>query len=445
MQDSPVYLVPVEDILVEDRFRVEYEGPDGNQKIAFLAESISKYGLLSPLVLDRDKNRLLAGGRRLEALKSLKWTLAPVLYRDQLTDLQRKEIELEENIARKDMTPVERGDLVSAIDQLKRQIYGSRQSGAVYQKSPDGGPPVRVETSSLPPDEDAWSLRRTADLFGTSVFSTHRDIVISNTVKVLPSLRNEKSAANILRKADHLVEDLERELEFRQQQQAGVKLDSNILLGDAIDLIAAVPTASVDCIITDPPYGLGLEKGRYAARDRTDTGFTDDDSILGVLDILAPELRRVLKPSGHLYAFFGASVWSDTICIYQNAGFQVSPIVCIWYKLGPATGAGDWDHSFAPAWEPFLFCTERTRRLAYKHKNVFEAEAPSGTERVHPTQKPLVLLEELIKLSTDPGDLILDPFAGAGSTLVAAKAQGRRYLGFELNDRYVEITKQRLL
>jgi site-specific DNA-methyltransferase (adenine-specific) len=436
MQDQTVFLVPLEDILVTDRFRTEYDGWADREKIDFLSDSISRNGLLSPLVLDRDGNRLLAGGRRLAALKKLNWTLAPVLYKDQLTNIQRKEIELEENLARKDLTWQETARLTEAIDDLKRTIYGS--------SSGSSGRGVKLEDTA--PDDTGWSLRRTANLRGTSILAVHRDIVLAKALRVLPSLNDEKSASNALRKVDHLVEDLERELVFRSQPDAVVALDSNILHGDALVLVKDLPDNSVDCIITDPPYGFDLEHGRYAARDSTDTKFVDDaDSILNLLDKLLPELRRVLKPSGHLYAFFGPNHWDETMNIYNSAGFNVSEIVCIWYKTGPSTGAGDWDHGFAPAWEPFLFCTNRERRLAYKRKNVFEFPTELGDGRYHPTQKPLALLTDLIQLSTFESELVLDPFAGSGSTLVAAKQLNRRYLGFELDDRYVQITKQRLL
>ena len=71
-------------------------------------------------------------------------------------------------------------------------------------------------------------------------------------------------------------------------------------------------------------------------------------------------------------------------------------------------------------------------------------QTPRGDERVHPTQKPLNTLEHLVKLITNEGDLVLDPFAGSGTTLVAARNLQRRYLGVELQAEYVETARKRL-
>src|SRR5208282_5009721 len=138
-------------------------------------------------------------------------------------------------------------------------------------------------------------------------------------------------------------------------------------------------------------------------------------------------------------------LYQQSIDIWKSSGFDVRDVVCIWHKLGGATGTVNWDKDYAPAWEPFLLAHNGERRLAHKRENVFDYAPPPPSQRFHPNQKPVNLLMELIAQSTDPGDLILDPFGGAGSTAIAALKTKRKFLTFELNDRFIPIIKQRIL
>ncbi len=124
------------------------------------------------------------------------------------------------------------------------------------------------------------------------------------------------------------------------------------------------------------------------------------------------------------------------------AGFQVKSEI-IWDKV--THGMGDLKKQFAPSHENVVF--------AIKGKYCFPGRRPrdlvtfpklNGSQMIHPTEKPVALLTSLITSVTKPGDLILDPFAGSGSTLVAAKKTGRRFIGVELNDEYFEKAQRRI-
>jgi site-specific DNA-methyltransferase (adenine-specific) len=416
------HLLPLSSITVGARFRKDQGDIDG------LVESIRRFTLLHPLVLDRSNN-LLAGGRRYLALSKIGLEKVPIHYLDELDEVSRREVELEENIARKNLTWQEQALLTSEIDSLKRELYGDHH----------GHRPVAEDNS---PETSGWSDNKTAELRGVSRAEVRQDLALAKAIKALPSLANESSRTNALKKVDRLVEDLQREQERRKRSNEFSRFESFVKVGDATSLILDLPTHSVDCIITDPPYGVDVGHG---GGHRMEAGFDDSpESALAILRSICPELRRVLKPSGHLYAFFNPCLWSQQIAIWQAAGFDCREVPNIWVKPGAATGTTDWDHNFAPAWEPFLFASNRERRLAYKRKNVFTYDVELGSARFHPTQKPLALLRELIQLSSDLGDLILDPFAGSGSTLVAASQLGRKYLGFELEPRFASIAVHRL-
>lgn len=437
--------LPLSEIVVSNRFRKDLDGR-GFQSIDSLVESIRRNGLFHPIVIDRESSRLIAGGRRFTAVSKLGWPKVPVRYLDEFqpgeleeaetSDLQFREIELEENLNRKDLTPVEQALLTEEIHNIKIKLHGQANKGRPI------GTTVSNGQVSVKPHQN-WTINKTAALRDISSRQVRRDLSIAHAVKLMPSLVTESSVSNIDRKVDRLIEDMELELERRQRKVEFAAFDSFVKQGDCTQLILELANESIDCIITDPPYGVSYGDG--SGRGGSNDDFEDDPaSALGLLRCIVPELRRVLKPSGHLYSFFSTNLWQATLDIYKSAGFDVKDLVCVWVKPGNATGVGNWDYNFANSWEPFLFANNQTRRLGFKRKNVFTYQADSGPARFHPTQKPVELLRELIQLSTQPGDIVFDPFCGSGSTLVAASQLRRKYLGFELNNHFVQICFRRL-
>ena len=420
-KNNDYHLLPIDKIIVGDRFRKNYGD------IAGLAKSIQSYGLFHPLVVARD-GRLLAGGRRFTALKALAWIQIPVHFIDEVDALLVKEIELEENLLREDLTWQEEAQLTKSIDDLKRQLYGSGDSHN-YQ---------------LPSTEKGWSLRRTAELTNTNVGTVHTNLRLANALSIMPSLATQTSKSNAIRALDRLEEMFVLELERRQRdKEQYARLESSVLCGDALQLIDSLADNSIDCIVTDPPSGVDVGHG---GGHRQEANFDDSpEAAMAVLRSIAPKLSRVLKPSGHLYIFFSPIYWTQVFGIFSSAGFDIRNIPCIWSKPGGATGTGDWDHSYAAAWEPFLFASNHDRRLAFKRKNVFTYAVDLGGARFHPTQKPVELLRELIQESTEPNDIVFDPFAGSGSTLVAASQLRRRFLGFELDQHYHNVALKRII
>ncbi len=104
---------------------------------------------------------------------------------------------------------------------------------------------------------------------------------------------------------------------------------------------------------------------------------------------------------------------------------------------------GDLKMTYAPKHEIIIF-VNLGRPLKYRHPDVLQFNRVSGSESVHPTQKPVDLLELLIRNSSEEGDMVLDPFMGSGSTMVAAAKLKRRYIGIELTQDYYNIAKNRV-
>lgn len=213
--------------------------------------------------------------------------------------------------------------------------------------------------------------------------------------------------------------------------------ENEIIQGDSLTLLRQFDDACVDAIITDPPYGIRYQSN--FGKHRRYNGISNDKLpfIWWLYDGY-----RVLKDGGCLLCFSRWDVQQVFTQAMQIAGFIVKSSI-VWDKT--VGGMGDLKAQFAPSYETIIF--------AIKGKYAFPGGRPNDVLRqlkvnschmIHPNQKPVELMEQLIEATTRPTDLILDPFAGCGSTLVAAKNKGRRYIGIELESDYCEIARKRL-
>ncbi len=214
--------------------------------------------------------------------------------------------------------------------------------------------------------------------------------------------------------------------------------ENTIIHGDSLTVLRQMEPESVDAIITDPPYGINYHtKG-------TGTGIKNDKSpfIWFLYDAF-----RVLKfgasGRGSLICFTRWDVQQTFIDAMKLAGFNVRSEV-IWDKV--VHGMGDCKTQFAPTHENIIFAIKGKYSFpGHRPKDIVIFSRITGNQQmVHPTEKPVGLLANLITSVTKPGDLILDPFAGSGSTLVAAKKTGRRFIGVELDDVYFAIAQRRI-
>lgn len=217
--------------------------------------------------------------------------------------------------------------------------------------------------------------------------------------------------------------------------------------GDCRDVMPTLPKHSAGLLVTDPPYGVGWYSG-WAARHGRDghNVIAGDDGSLNVTAIIADALKHV-RHSRHLYVFQQPGK--------PNVDWSVLPVgstaELIWDKRTPGLGSSVWGTSH----EVIMFAVYRAsaaNRADGHGKNsarlrrgtVLQHDRIHGNVSRHPTEKPVSLLRELIEMSSKPGDVVLDPFAGVGSTLVAAVLEGRRAVGIELDENYCRIAVERL-
>lgn len=228
--------------------------------------------------------------------------------------------------------------------------------------------------------------------------------------------------------------------------------------GDAITCLQDIPTGSVDLIITDPPYNLGLfmkmrgtnmnklRDGHFAASGWDDLEFAD---WIKQMDLLFEECHRILKKRGSLIMFMSIIKVETIIKIAEKHNFYYKT-VGVWHKTNPLPR--NMNLQFINSTETWIYMVNDATTGTFNNEgkaihDFVETSTISPKERKlgkHPTQKPLALTEHFIKILSNPNDVVLDPFMGSGTTGVASVKLGRYFLGVELNEEYFKLSQNRI-
>lgn len=236
------------------------------------------------------------------------------------------------------------------------------------------------------------------------------------------------------RKVEAKVNQIVQEAEANQlaEQQAWV-------CGPWADSIGDIRDGSVNLLLTDPPYGMGYQSSRR--KEKFDP-IAADESLAEAADEVRQAMLAMwpkMADNSHVLVFCR---W-DSVCAFQasirSAGFAIKGVV-VWVKNHHT--AGDLRGGFAPKHELIIHAVKGSPQLVVREPDVIECDRV--TTNRHSTEKPTQLLERLILATTVPGGLVVDLFGGVASTLVAAKAAGRRFFGCELDDGYHAIGADRL-
>ena len=207
-------------------------------------------------------------------------------------------------------------------------------------------------------------------------------------------------------------------------------MNSNIILNaDCLTTLPQLQAESVHFILTDPPYIT-----RYKSRDgRT---VPNDDNAAWLKPAFA-EMYRVLAPNSFAVSFYGWPQADRFIRAYRDAGFRVVGHFVFPKRYTSASKFLRYQHECA-----HLLAKGNPKEPQDTIGDVIDWTY-SGN-KLHPTQKPLSVLLPLVETFCPPEGTVLDPFAGSGSTLLAAKALGRDYIGIEMDGKYHAIARQRL-
>lgn len=244
-------------------------------------------------------------------------------------------------------------------------------------------------------------------------------------------------------------------------------LSDRVLNEDALAGLARIPDGAIDLVVSDPPYGLGKDYGN-------DSDKLDPEAYLQWsqqwIDAIVPKL----KPTGSLYVFLTWRYSPEIFCHLKKKLTMLNEI--IWDRRVPSMGGSTrrfssvhdnigffaktkdyyfnldairipYDEETKKARSRSIFVGSKWLEAGYNPKDVWSV---SRLHRIHaeredhPTQKPLEIIERMIKASCPLEGVVLDPFMGSGTTAVAAHRLNRRFIGFETNPEYCEIIRQRL-
>jgi site-specific DNA-methyltransferase (adenine-specific) len=289
---------------------------------------------------------------------------------------------------------------------------------------------------------------------------------------------------------------------------------NNIYQGDSIELIKNVADGAVDLILSDIPYGIGIDEwdvlhsntnnaylGSSPAQEKAGAvfkkrgkplnGWSEADRLIPKqyyewVNTWVSEWFRVLKPGANVFVFAGRRLAHRCICAFEDAGFTYKDMIA-WEKERAAhraqrisviferrqdlPSADKWFGwkvgNLRPVFEPVLwfvkpykiggtiadnvlqydlgaFNENIFKKYGQDPDNVLHIQSQQSDTGLHPTQKPLKLMELLIELTTIENQLVIDPFCGSGTTLIAALRLNRQYMGFEKEEEYYNRAQNRL-
>lgn len=258
---------------------------------------------------------------------------------------------------------------------------------------------------------------------------------------------------------------------FREREKKMQKYLNQILCGDCIEIMRKMPDASVDAIFADSPYNLQLgEKTLYrpedqtaarAVRDSWDAFESNEEYDKFTRDWMR-ECKRILKPTGAMWVVGSYHNIFRVGSILQDMGFWILNDI-VWVKTNPMPNFRG--TRFTNAHETLIWATPtKTGKYTFNYETMkklnggkqmrsdWDINICLGEERVknangkslHNTQKPMDLLRRVILSSTKPGDIILDPFVGSGTTAAAAKELGRKFIGIDREPIYVNAARERV-
>ncbi len=248
-----------------------------------------------------------------------------------------------------------------------------------------------------------------------------------------------------------------------------------VINGDCLQVLKNYPDNFFDCIVSDVPYKICTGGARISEESQKKYGKTDPSGILSRMTVndkikqkwlkqqynddnalfvssgklfencdikfseWLPEVYRVTKENTHIYLMINSRNLKELLQEAENTGFKFLNLL-VWVKNNATP-----NKYYMQKCEFILLlrkgCAKNINDMGYS--NVFYTPNIIGN-KFHPTEKPVELIKEFIKQSTNEGDIVLDMFCGAGSTCIAAKELNRHFVGIEINKKYADIAKARL-
>lgn len=392
-----IHEVPVEQIIVpSERFREA-----DKQKVGDIAESLARFGQLQPVILQRD-NTLVDGLHRLTAVKQANLPVVQAVYRDEMDELFLRELELEVNIQRKEMTWQERTRAIASLHDIR------------VQRDPN------------------WSQSQTQELTGAKRQADISEAIqITKMAKLFPEIGKAKSKNQALSWIKAKAASVMRVQAVKHNKIDFGNIEQKIAHGDSVEIIKQIPDHSFNAIITDPPFGIDYDN-KVSGSSQSLSAYEDSAQSYERLLSMAPDLYRVLKPDGWLIWFFGISWYERCKEVFRAAGFIVDEIPIVWDRSDAKPFTIRPDRYFGRSYDVALHCIKGDPQMIQRSKsNVLRIPPVDSGDKELTVERPVELYAELIRRLTVPKEIVADFFVGSGSCPAAAAMLGRDYFGVE--------------
>lgn len=417
-----------------------------------LKESIRQRGLFHPPVMSRLEDGTLSlaiGERRFRAIESLAKEGVQIRYSGELVPLghvpfatlsnpgalEQFVAELEENLIRVDLSWQDRTNALAKLHEMRKAANpAQRQSDTAKEiiaklggNSPN--PPANLPSVSAVQAEISRSSVIAAQL--------HRPEIAK--------ARNATEAYNLVLKAEQ--ERFEAELIRRKKANISSEtLRCEVRVGSATDLLVDHPSGLVDLILSDPPYGVYADSAPgFRARSVLHHNYEDTPEYAReLLRSILTEGWRITKPKANIFLFTDIKHFEWLQTFSAQMGWKPWRYPIIWQKslsegLTPWQGLGP-VHTF----DVIFYATKGFRGLRERMLDIIPEPRVKRNEKLYAAEKPLPLLQKIISASTIPGDFVLDPCCGSGSTLIAARNLKRPSLGFEIDPKVADLATVRI-
>lgn len=492
MNQSPT-LVLLSSIIISDRLRSDLG--DVNE----LAASIKQYGLIQPPVIDQN-NRLVAGGRRIAACTLLGMEQIPVVYKETLSQDHLHELEIEENVKRKEMNWTERVFAIETIHRLKLKraalegfSWGQRETGELLGlKSASNINYALIIAGKLRNElpltaekrpyhqcasmADAWKLRlreeqdlllaemakrqgQSKGLQEASYLSLRSIGVESLLPENMEAAEHESSSlifnpiANASKKEEAKVRYLSNPLnppeEFEQYYlekqnldkfKQTIRLSNRIFHVDCIKFMKSHEN-TFDHIVTDPPYGIDMDM-----LSQENSGMSEIDTVLDehevdknevLFEAFFPAAFNSLKENGFCITWADQMQWQLMYNIATSVGFKVQRWPLTWVKLHRCMNQSA-QYNFTKSTEIAMVCRKGSAVMMQPASqcHILAAHDDYKDQLGHPFVKPFDVWEFILKHISIEGQLILEPFAGRGSGVISFLRMNRNIIACESNEQH---------
>ena len=388
-----------------------------------LAESISRLGLINPIVIDSN-NVLVAGERRLTAVRSLGWTSIPVQFADDLSEYELQSIEFEENVKRKDLTWQEECAALAKFHALKVS------------------------------NEDEWTQEKTAQALGLAA------PVITRKLAVARELTNPKVAgADKFTAAFNLVSRSTERRKASALSNVGIKIAEVMIEAGVEPVVDEIPPPPLlncsfhdwqesydgpkfNLIHCDFPYGISVADSPRQNSALADYYADSPDIYWSLLDRLALSMDNIVADSANLIFWFSMDYYSQTLSVLSGMGWTVNPFPLIWHKSDNTGIAPDPQRWPRRTYETAFVASRDDRKLTQAgcRSNSF-AFPGSRDNAIHISEKPVPMLTHFLSMYCDEYSTVLDPTCGSAGALKAALAcKANSVLGLEQNKEFYDVS-----